>query len=312
MNEVRWDANQIPELRGKVALVTGANSGLGWHIALQLATHGAHVIMACRDNTKAIQAANAIRSSVPDARISQVPLDLSSLASVRACAKRVINDQSRLDLLINNAGVMFLPYERTDDGFDIHMASNHLGHFLLTGLLLERLERTDGARVVTTSSGFARFGRLPTDNLHGNERTSSFHAYSNSKLANLAFSCELARRLEKGGSRVISLAAHPGYAATNLQFGAANKMRSPIKAGVRRLAMRVSNAVLAQHARMGALSALYAATASRAANGEYIGPDGWMEQRGYPTRARIPEKASDGRRAAEFWALSERSADVRY
>jgi len=312
MSDPRWNAGKMPQLTGRVAVVTGANSGLGWTIALNLAKCGAHVVLACRDIGKAQRAAQAIHDQVPAASLAHQSVDLSSLSSVRACAAALTHSLGRLDLLINNAGVMFLPYRQSVDGFEIQMASNHLGHFLLTGLLLDLLKRTEGARVVTMSSGFGQYGRLPQDTLRGQVRYSKYRAYCDSKLANLVFAKLLAERLACSGADVISAAAHPGYAATNLQFGAAGQIRSPLWAGANRVAMRVSNALFAQPAAMGALPALYAATSPDVSNGDYIGPDGCMEARGYPTQARVPKQALDKARADRFWALSEQGVGFAY
>jgi NAD(P)-dependent dehydrogenase (short-subunit alcohol dehydrogenase family) len=308
----QWDAGRIPALDGRVALVTGANSGLGWNVALELARRGAHVVMACRNTAKAEQAAADIRAQAPSASLSIEALDLSKLESVRACASAVAQRHARLDLLVNNAGVMFLPEERTQDGFEIHMASNHLGHFLLTGLLWDCLAQSDQARVVTMSSGLARLGRLPEDDLSHARRHSPHLAYCDSKLANLVFARELAERAARKQSHVKSLAAHPGYAATNLQFGAAGKIRSPFLAEGNRLLMRLANATLAQPAPMGALPALYAATAENVKSGDYIGPSGWMETRGYPGPAQVYRQAADKYAAQRFWALSEQSTGITY
>lgn len=312
MMQTRWDATQVPNQQGRVALVTGANSGLGWQLALNLARHGAHVVMACRDATRASHAMQTILAQVPSASLSHVRLDLSDLASVRRCAAEVLTRHERLDLLCNNAGVMFLPFRRSVDGHEIQMASNHLGHFLLTGLLLPRLNETPGARVVTMSSGFNRFGRLPQHGLAGSPTDSPYASYCHSKLANLVFARELHKRLSQARSGTLSVAAHPGYAATNLQYGAADATASKAMASAKRWVMRLSNAALAQPASMGALPALYAATAAQVRGGDYIGPHALMESRGYPAHARVPRRAMDAAAAARFWALSERSVQFTY
>lgn len=312
MPQARWDHTRIPNQAGKLAVVTGANSGLGWHISLQLARQGAHVVMACRDKARAMQAMDAIRAEVPDARLSFQALDLASLDKVRACAAALAAAHPRIDLLVNNAGVMFLPYALSADGFEIQMACNHLGHFLLTGMLLPQLAQAAAPRIVTMSSGFNHYGRLPQEGFKGQPRYSRHRAYCDTKLANIVFARELALRLESAGSHIASVAAHPGYAATNLQFGAANLSASPWLAGLSRASMRLSNALLAQPASMGALPALYAATEPGVKSGDYIGPDGFQESRGYPKLVDVPKRARDADQVARFWAQSEQATGFCY
>lgn len=312
MRSANWDTGHIPDQQGKVAVVTGANSGLGWHITLNLARQGAHVVMACRDEGRTARAMEQIRAIVPGAKLSYQPMNLARQDSVRAAAADLLAHHPRIDLLVNNAGVMFLPYSQTSDGYEIQMASNHLGHFLLTGLVLARLNQTPGARIVTMSSGFNRYGRLPRDGFKGSARYSKYRSYCDSKLANLVFARELAQRLQKQGARTLSLAAHPGYSATNLQFGAANLAGSSLAASLNRMGMRMSNALFAQTAAMGALPALYAATGPVQGNGGYFGPDGWNEIRGYPRQAALPRRALDGEAAARFWTMSEDCTGIRY
>lgn len=312
MSQTRWDHTFIPDQTGKLAVVTGANSGLGWHISLQLARQGAHVVMACRDKSRAAQAMEAIRAEVPDARLSFQALNLSSLSSVRSSAAALMAAHPRIDLLVNNAGVMFLPYALSADGFEIQMASNHLGHFLLTGLLLGALEQAPAPRIVTMSSGFNHYGRLPLDGFRGDPAYSRHRVYCDTKLANIVFARELAQRLSRAGSRIASVAAHPGYAATNLQFGAANLSGSRWLAAVSRASMRLSNALLAQPAAMGALPALFAATQANVRSGDYIGPDGLQESRGYPKKVEAPKRAFEQDKVMQFWAQSELATGFAY
>lgn len=312
MNQTRWDHTRIPPQNGKLAVVTGANSGLGWHISLQLARQGAHVVMACRDKARALQAMEAIRAEVPGARLSFQALDLANQQSVRACAAALSAGHPHIDLLVNNAGVMFLPYALSADGFEIQMACNHLGHFLLTGLLLGPLGRASAPRVVTMSSGFNHYGRLPQEGFRGSPRYSRHRAYCDTKLANIVFARELASRLAGARSHIVSVAAHPGYASTNLQFGAANVSASRWLARLSRAAMRASNALLAQPASMGALPALYAATDPGVKNGDYFGPDGLQESRGYPKLVEAPRRALAADEVARFWALSEAATGFSY
>jgi NAD(P)-dependent dehydrogenase (short-subunit alcohol dehydrogenase family) len=299
----RWDVGRIPDQSGRTAVVTGANSGLGLVTARELARAGATVVMACRNLDKGHAAVDAIRSAVPQAQLQLDELDLASLASVRSFADRFTATRDGLDLLINNAGVMAPPRRLTADGFELQFGTNHLGHFALTGLLLPQLEGREDARVVTLSSTAHRTGRIAFDNLNGDRHYFRWRAYGQSKLANLLFALELDRRLRASGSTVKSLAAHPGYAATNLQSAAA-----PL---VDRLVMKVANAVVAQSDEMGALPTLYAATEPGLEGGIYVGPDGIAEQRGYPKIVQPNGAARDEETARRLWELSADLTGVR-
>jgi NAD(P)-dependent dehydrogenase (short-subunit alcohol dehydrogenase family) len=300
----RWDADRIPDQTGRTAVVTGANSGLGLVTARELARAGATVVMACRNLDRGHAAVDAIRSAVPDAQLQLDELDLASLASVRSFADRFTQTRDALDLLINNAGVMAAPRRLTEDGFELHLGTNHLGHFALANLLLPAMEGREDARVVTLSSNAHKTVRgIAFDNLGGERRYFRWNAYGQSKLANLLFALELDRRLRAQGSTVKSLAAHPGYAATNLQSAAA-----PL---VDRLVMKVGNAVVAQSDEMGALCVLYAATEPGLEGGTYIGPDGIGEQRGYPKIVQPSRAAKDEQTAHRLWEVSEGLTGVR-
>jgi NAD(P)-dependent dehydrogenase (short-subunit alcohol dehydrogenase family) len=299
-----WTAAEIPDQRGRVAVVTGANSGLGLVTARELARAGAHVVLACRNLVKGEIAMREIEGAVAGARIELAELDLGNLASVRAFAARVRDGHDRLDLLVNNAGVMAPPRRTTADGFELQIGTNHLGHFALTGLLLGTLEGRDDARVVTVSSGAHRMGRIDFADLQREHRYNRWTAYGQSKLANLLFMYELERRLRAAGSTVLSLAAHPGYAATNLQTAA-----PPL---VDRMVMRVGNAVFAQSAEMGALPLLYAATYPGLPGGTYVGPSGIAESRGHPVVVSSSGAARDAGVAARLWAVSEELTGVTY
>jgi len=293
--------NDIPDQSGRTALITGANSGIGLEAARTLARAGAHVIMASRNTEKGEAAAAEIRASHPDAELDVRALDLASLDSVRTFAEGY-GDQ-RLDLLINNAGVMVPPYTKTEDGFELQLATNHLGHFALTGLLLDKLLATAHARVVTVSSTAHKMGKIDFDDL---QRERSYHrwfAYGQSKLANLLFALELDRRLKAVSSDVLSVAAHPGYSATNLQFAA-----TPSR--IERLGSVVLNRVYAQSAERGALPTLYAATAE-IPGGSFIGPDGFQEMRGEPKIVTPTRAARDPETARRLWDVSEQLTGVR-
>ena len=251
----KWTANDIPDQSGRTAIVTGANSGLGLITARELARHGADVVLACRNTVKGEEAAAAILQEAPGAQVSVQALDLADLASVHAFAEA---QDGPLDLLVNNAGVMGIPRRETKDGFEMQFGTNHLGHFALTGLLMPSLLKAPEPRVVTLSSTAHKFGRMNFDDLQGERRYFRWSAYGQSKLANLLFAFELQRRADEAGLDLTSVAAHPGYAATNLQT------RGPEAGGlltrVEDAAMAVANHVVAQSDEMGALPQLYAAT----------------------------------------------------
>jgi NAD(P)-dependent dehydrogenase (short-subunit alcohol dehydrogenase family) len=297
-----WDAEQIPDQSGRTAIVTGANSGLGLVTARELARAGASVVMACRNLEKGHAAVDEVRAAVPDAQVQLDELDLASLASVRAFADRFKAPHDGLDLLINNAGVMGSPRRRTADGFELQFGTNHLGHFALTSALLETMEGREDARVVTLSSTAHKMGRINFDNLNGDRHYFRWNAYGQSKLANLLFALELDRRLRAVGSTVKSLAAHPGYAATNLQ-----RSGPPM---FDRLVMVASNALIAQSDEMGALPILYAATQPGLEGGTYVGPDGFQEQRGHPKIVQPSGRARDPATARRLWEVSERMTAV--
>jgi len=300
----KWTAAQIPDQHGRIAVVTGANSGIGLVAARELARTGARVVLACRDTEKGAAAQREITAAALGAEVEVAALDLASLASVRGFAQWFEREHEGLDLLINNAGVMAPPRRVTADGFELQFGTNHLGHFALTGLLLGRMVGRDDARVVTVSSGAHRMGRINFDDLQGERGYGRWRAYGQSKLANLLFAFELERRLRAAGSAIRSLAAHPGYAATNLQ-SAAPPMPD-------RLFMAFTNRVWAQSADMGALPTLYAATYPGLEGGTYVGPDGLFEQRGYPKAVGASAAARDEDVAPRLWEVSEELTGVRF
>lgn len=306
--KVRWTAESIPDLSGKTMVVTGANSGIGREAALQLARKGARVVLACRDRQRAEDAAVSIRRSAANAQVEVMEIDLANLGSVRAFADAYRARHPRLDVLCNNAGVMALPYRKTSDGFEMQIGTNHLGHFALTGLLLDRLLETPGARVVTVSSGAHRAGRLRFDDLHWERGYRKWLAYAQSKLANLLFAYELQRRLDAARAAAISVACHPGYAATNLQVAGPRMAGSSLQERV----MLVANRLFSQSAEMGALPTLYAATHPSVRGGDYIGPDGFGELWGHPRKVSSNRRSRDPESARRLWELSERLTGVRY
>ena len=297
-----WTADDIPDQTGRVAVVTGANSGLGLVTARELARAGARVVLASRSAGKLEGAAALIASAVPGADLEPAVLDLADLDSVRAFAEAA---PARLDLLINNAGVMAAPHRVTKQGFESQLATNHLGPFALTGLLLGRLLAAPAPRVVTVSSQMHRGGKINFDDLQGERKYSRWGAYQQTKLANLMFCFELQRRATAAGSALLSLAAHPGYAATNLQAAGTDRFYE-------RWFMAIGNRLFAQSADLGALPTLYAATAPDLPGGTFVGPDGRGEQRGYPTVVTAAGKAYDEQDWRRLWEVSEELTGVHY
>ncbi len=303
-----WSAADIGDLTGRVALVTGANSGIGYATARALAEHGAHVILACRDDEKARRARDKMESELERSSLELLHLDLADLVSVRRAAAAVLADHARLDLLVNNAGVMGTPYRQTADGFELQMATNHLGHFALTGLLLDRIVTTARSRIVTVSSHLHRMGRLRQDDVAGAAFHSTWVAYGTSKLANLLFTAELSRRLERAGLPTLAVAAHPGWTRSNLAGSGAALGNSR----VRRKLGRMAGSALGQSAAGGALPVLCAATSSSVGSGQYIGPAHLFGLFGPPKVARRSRHARDPQAAAALWEASEELTGVRY
>lgn len=302
----KWTAEQIPDQSGKVAVVTGANSGLGYHTALELARKGAQVVLGCRDDARANAAMARIHLEVPDADLVVRPLDLADLDSVQRFAEQVAGEVEGVDVLVNNAGVMAIPQRQTTaQGFEMQLGTNHLGHVALSARLAPALR--PGARVVGVSSTAHRFGRIDLDDLQKERSYSPWSAYGQSKLANLLYGWELDRRAREAGWDVLGLTAHPGYSATNLQTSTSGPS-SGGKGRLQTLGMRLANRVVAQSDARGALPQLYAATSPEAEGGGFYCPDGFNEQRGWPTEAK-PAKAARANRtdgtAARLWERSE-------
>jgi NAD(P)-dependent dehydrogenase (short-subunit alcohol dehydrogenase family) len=298
-----WTAADVPGQAGRTAVITGANSGIGFETARVLAEHGAAVILACRDAGRANDAAARIALTAPQATVTVVRLDLASLASVRAAADEIRASHGTLDLLINNAGLMFPPHGVTADGFELQIGTNHLGHFALTGLLLDRLLGQPGSRIVTVSSNGHRMGRINFDDLQSQRRYRRVAAYSQSKLANLMFTYELQRRLAAAAAPTVALAAHPGTAFTELT----RHMPGPVQVLNRSL-----GSAFTQSAPMGALPTLRAATDPAARGGEYYGPDGRFEFKGYPRPAKSTARSHDEQAQRRLWQESERLTGVAY
>lgn len=300
-----WNEKDVPDQRGRVAVVTGANSGLGYVTARELARKGARVVLACRSEVRGSEAADRIVAEVPGAEAEFARLDLGDLASVREFAAAF--PYERLDLLVNNAGVMAMPYGTTVDGFETHFGVNHLGHFALTGLLLPALLDALAARIVTLSSFMHVLANIDIDDLNSERRYSRWTAYARSKTANLLFTHELTRRLAAAGSGVVAAASHPGYAATNLQTAAP---QAEGRKGAERL-MEIGNRVFAQPAEAGALPSLYAATAPDVRPDSFFGPRIAM-WRGAPAPSwRAPWTLNDAM-GQRLWAASEELTGVVY
>ena len=295
----KWTTADIPDQTGRTAVITGANTGLGYETAAALAAKGARVVLAVRNLEKGKAAADLITRATPGASVAIQELDLTSLESIRAAADELRSDHAAIDLLINNAGVMFTPKSITKDGFELQFGTNHLGHFALTNLLLDRVQAVPGSRIVTVSSVGHRFARaIRFDDLQWERSYSRVGAYGQAKLANLMFTYELQRRLQ--GTNTIAVAAHPGGSRTEL-----TRNLPPLVAAVTRLAEP-----LFQSAEMGALPTLRAATDPGVLGGQYFGPDGFGEQRGYPKVVASSAASHDTEAQRRLWAVSEELTSV--
>ena len=302
-----WTAKDIPALDGRTAVVTGATSGIGLITARELARAGATVLLACRNPEKAGVVAAQIRLAAAGAQVETIPLDLTSLASIERCADGLHERLGHLDLLVNNAGVMAPPLRRTEDGFELQLGTNHLGHFALTGQVLDLLLAAPAPRVTTVASSAHRIGRMRWDDLNWERGYRKWPAYGQSKLANLLFTFELQRRALRAGSPLLATAAHPGYAATHLQAAGPEMAGSALM--VR--AMGVANGLLAQSDETGALPSLYAATMD-VPPGAYVGPDGPLESRGHPKLVGTTSAARDARAQQRLWEASEELTGIRF
>ena len=298
MSKQQFRAENVPDQKGRVAIVTGANSGIGFETARVLAEKGATVVMACRNLDKANPKADEIRTDHPGARVDVMRLDLADLDSVRAFAQAFREKYAQLDLLINNAGIMVPPFGKTAQGFETQFGVNHLGHFALTAQLLDLVLSTPGSRIVNVSSIAHKIGKIDFSNLNSEKGYNAQAAYGQSKLANLLFTYELQRRLDKAGKDTLAVAAHPGWTETNLQVHSKPTM--------------FLNRFFAQEALMGALPTLYAAAASDVKGSEYYGPRGFMEMNGPPTRVSSNRRSHDTDVAERLWNVSEDLAGVRF
>jgi len=298
MSKHEWNEERLADQSGRIAIVTGANSGIGFETARVLASKGATVIMACRNLDKAEPKADEIRATHPGCDVDAMELDLSDLESVRRFAEAFRAKHSRLDLLINNAGIMVPPYGKTAHGFETQFGVNHLGHFALTGSLLDLLVDTPASRVVTVSSIAHYMGKIDFSNLNWENGYKAQAAYGQSKLANLLFTYELQRRLDAAGRDTLAVAAHPGWTATNLQEHAPS--------------VKFLNRFFAQSPLMGALPTLYAATEPDVSGAEYYGPSGLLEMNGPPKRVKSNKRSHDENVAERLWNISEELTGVQF
>ncbi len=298
-----WTGADVPGQSGRVAVITGANTGIGYEAAEVLAGKGAHVVLAVRNPDKGKQAVSRIKEAHPGARASVQQLDLTSLASVRAAADVLHGLYPQIDLLINNAGVMTTPKASTEDGFELQFGTNHLGHFALTGLLLDNMLAVQGSRVVTISSNAHRGGTINFGDLQSERSYNRMRAYGQAKLANLMFTYELDRKLLARGAQTIAVAAHPGSSNTELARNLPRFVRKPFD---------FLWSLVAQDPTMGALPTLRAATDPAVKGGQYYGPDGFGEQRGHPTLVQSSDKARDIEVQQRLWSVSEKLTGVRF
>jgi NAD(P)-dependent dehydrogenase (short-subunit alcohol dehydrogenase family) len=303
----KWTAADIPSQAGKTALITGANSGIGYQAAVELARHGAHVLLGCRNAAKGAAALSKLLAEVPTASAEVVSLDVASLASIREFAASFAARGVKLDLLINNAGVMALPTrELTADGFERQFGTNHLGHFALTGLLIPQLLAAPAPRVVTVASLAHRNGKIVFDNLQSEKKYVPWDAYNASKLANILFARELQRRATAAGTPLLSIPVHPGVSVTNIIDN------GPGATGLKVVVLKLLAPVLMQPDTAGALPTLYAATSPDAKGAEYIGPDGFMEMKGAPVVVQPKPQALDDVVGKKLWTVSEELTGVVY
>ena len=303
----RWSEGDIPDLTGRVIMVTGANSGIGYEAARAFAQHGAHVVLACRNRTKADAAVASIVDVTTNPSLEVLDIDLADLDSVAGAAKQFVADHDRLDVLVNNAGLMALPHQTTAQGYEMQFGVNHLAPFALTGHLLDLLLATEGSRVVAISSMGHRPGKIHFDDLQSEKRYSPWVAYFQSKLANLLFTYELQRKLALHGQSTVAVAAHPGGSRTNLGHENPGGVVNSVANFSRPLIEKMM-----QPAAMGALPTMRAAVDPAVVGGEYYGPDGFMEQRGYPKRVSSTQRSHDVEVARRLWTVSESLTGIHY
>lgn len=298
-----WTAKDIPNQEERIAVITGSSSGIGYETAKELARHKATVILACRNLEKAEQARSHILTDIPDAKVEFIQLDLASLKSIRQAANEIRSKFKKIDLLVNNAGVMWPDYNLTEDNFELQFGINHLGHFALTGLLLDQMLHVPGSRIVSVSSIDHRQGTINFDDLQSRKKYDRYASYSQSKLANLMFSYELQRQLSSIGAETIAVSAHPGISKSNL-LRHANLWYNIVKQTIGQFIMQSSF--------MGALPTLRAATDPNVKGGEFYGPSGWNEYNGYPKRVESNELSHNVNMQRKLWEVSEKLTGIKY
>ena len=299
MKQQKWNMDNIPDQKGRVAIVTGSSSGIGFETARVLAGKNATIIIAVRNLGKGNNAADKIKAQYKNAVVHIMELDLANLNSVKTFADNFIKNYSRLDLLINNAGVMIPPYSKTVDGFELQFGTNYLGHFALTSLFFDLIKNTTNSRIVNVSSTAHRSGNLDFNDLNWeNRKYKAWRAYGDSKISNLYFTYELQERLDNEKIKVIVAASHPGWTATDLQR----------HSGL----LESLNGLLAQKIEIGALPTLYAATAADVTGGDYFGPSGWQEWRGYPKKVESNALSHDKNIASKLWDVSEKLTGIKF
>ena len=304
----KWTTDDIPDQQRRLVVVTGANSGIGYHTTRALALKGARVIMACRDRVKAEEARRQILLDSPLIAPEVWDLDLSNLGLVKAFAERLRNSHVNLDILINNAGLMAIPYNTTRDGFEMQFGVNHLGHFALTAHLWPLIKGTRGARIVNVSSAAHHFGKIRYEDIHWKNGYSKWGAYGRSKLSNLLLTKELSRKLTASKSAIIVSSAHPGYSSTNLYSRSYQMSGSWIGAD----SFNFVNRLVGQSAEMGALPTLYAATAEFVKQGSFYGPSGFMRLRGWPAAERPNSRRVTEAEARKLWRVSEELVELKF
>lgn len=297
-NRGKWTIHKMPDQSGKTIIITGANSGIGFEAARAFAMKNATTILGCRSLKKGNEAYSLIQKEFPQAHLDLIQLDLADIGSIRQFSDIFKNRYNHLDILINNAGVMTPPYGKTRQGFELQIGINHLGHFALTGMLMESILKTKGSRIVTMSSLTHSIGKIDFNDLHFEKKYRPFKAYSQSKLANLIFALELQRKLDSVGTDVLSLAAHPGWSGTNI-------LR---KEGI----LKYFNKLLGMKPEQGALPLIFASVADEVVGGSYYGPGGFKEMRGFPSLSRIAPGATNNKVAKKLWEESEKLSGIKY
>lgn len=308
LKKKKWKAEDIPDQSGKIIIMTGANSGLGLEATKELVRKGATVIMACRNIEKGKDAVDEVITEIPNAKVELMELDLSKLVSVREFAKNFNQKFDKLDVLVNNAGIMQPPYTVTEDGFELQIGVNHFGHYVLTGLLLDKLKFSPGSRVVNQSSIAHSRGIINFEDINSKDKYSRLGAYGQSKLANLLFNNELDRLFKENSTDTIAVGVHPGYTATKLQHNGPTLGGKSIWSRL----YTVTNKIMAQGVDKGILPMLYAATEDDVTGGDYIGPGGFSGMRGYPKRIKSSERSYSLEDANTLWDLSEELTGLKY